>query len=69
MKKVGFVDGELVGETGFDSSPVTKGALFRARKGTTSKATIIHEPVAAERDHTTAVPGEDACRSLGASPG
>jgi hypothetical protein len=32
LNEVGFVDVELVGETGFKSSPVTKGVLFRARK-------------------------------------
>jgi hypothetical protein len=32
VKEAGFVDAELVGETGFNSSPVTKGMLFRARK-------------------------------------
>jgi alkylhydroperoxidase/carboxymuconolactone decarboxylase family protein YurZ len=29
---VGFLDAQLVVETGFDSSPATKGALFRAQK-------------------------------------
>jgi hypothetical protein len=28
----GFVNAELVGETGFDSSPKTKGVLIRAQK-------------------------------------
>jgi len=32
LNEAGFVDIELVGETGFDSSPVTKGVLFRATK-------------------------------------
>jgi len=32
LKEVGFGDIELVGETSFNSSPVTKGVLFRARK-------------------------------------
>jgi alkylhydroperoxidase/carboxymuconolactone decarboxylase family protein YurZ len=30
--EAGFVDAELVAETGFNSSPVTKGVLFRAKK-------------------------------------
>lgn len=30
MQQAGFEEGELVTETGFNSSPVTKGALFRA---------------------------------------
>ncbi len=32
LNEVGFVDCELVADTGFNSSPITKGALFRARK-------------------------------------
>jgi len=30
--QAGFVDVELVAETGFNSSPKTKGVLIRARK-------------------------------------
>ena len=41
MEKVGFVDVEFAGETGFDSSPVTSGTLFRARKGVTFGAKIL----------------------------
>ena len=36
LEEVGFADIEWVAETGFNSSPVTKGALFRARKPTIS---------------------------------
>jgi hypothetical protein len=32
LKLVGFVEAEMVCETGFNSSPVTKGVLFRAAK-------------------------------------
>jgi len=32
LNETGFVDVELVSETGFNSSPVTKGVLFRASK-------------------------------------
>jgi alkylhydroperoxidase/carboxymuconolactone decarboxylase family protein YurZ len=32
MREAGFGDAELALETGFNSSPVTKGALFRANK-------------------------------------
>jgi hypothetical protein len=32
FKQAGFVDIELVADTGFNSSPVTKGVLFRATK-------------------------------------
>ena len=34
LNEAGFADVEWVAETGFDSSPVTKGVLFRARKST-----------------------------------
>ena len=36
MNEVGFADVEWVAETGFNSSPVTKGVLFRARKSAIS---------------------------------
>jgi hypothetical protein len=68
MEKVGFVDVEFVGETGLNSSPVTRGTLFRARKGMISEATIFCDPIAADRDDTTAMPGEDARRSPEGSP-
>lgn len=32
LEEAGFVDAEMVGETGFNSSPITKGVLFRAVK-------------------------------------
>jgi alkylhydroperoxidase/carboxymuconolactone decarboxylase family protein YurZ len=32
MREAGFTAAELVAETGFNSSPVTRGALFRAEK-------------------------------------
>jgi hypothetical protein len=32
IKQAGFEDQEFVGTTGFNTSPVTTGALFRARK-------------------------------------
>ncbi len=38
MKKVGLADAGLVAETGFNSSPITKGVLFRAIKPAISKA-------------------------------
>ena len=34
LQKVGFENAELVGETGFNSSPKTKGVLLRAKKPT-----------------------------------
>ena len=33
MKEAGFTRVESTGETGFNSSPVTRGALFRAVRG------------------------------------
>jgi hypothetical protein len=68
MEKVGFVNVEFIGETRFNSSPVTRGALFRARKGITSEARILRDPIAADRDETRAMPGEDARRSPEGSP-
>ena len=32
LTEAGFIEAELVKDTGFDSSPVTKGVLFRSRK-------------------------------------
>lgn len=32
MRQAGFTDVEIVSETGFNSSPITKGVLFRAMK-------------------------------------
>jgi hypothetical protein len=68
MEKVGFVDVEFVGETGFDSSPVTKGALFRARKGITSGTKIVYGHTLADRDETTAISKEAARRSSDRPP-
>ncbi len=36
LNEAGFANVELVGETGFNSSPVTKGVLFRANKSAIS---------------------------------
>jgi len=32
IREAGFTEAELVSETGFNSSPVTKGVLFRANR-------------------------------------
>ncbi len=32
LKRIGFVKAELVGETGFNSTPKTRAVLFRAEK-------------------------------------
>jgi len=34
LEKVGFENAEFVGETGFNSSPKTRGVLFSAEKPT-----------------------------------
>jgi alkylhydroperoxidase/carboxymuconolactone decarboxylase family protein YurZ len=34
MRQAGFVEAEMVSETGFNSSPVTTGTLFRAARPT-----------------------------------
>jgi hypothetical protein len=36
LKNIGFEKAELVGDTGFNSTPKTKGVLFRAEKTNTS---------------------------------
>jgi alkylhydroperoxidase/carboxymuconolactone decarboxylase family protein YurZ len=38
IREAGFTDVEMVGETGFNSSPVTKGVLLRARKPAAEEA-------------------------------
>ena len=43
LEKIGFEKPELVGETGFNSSPKTKGVLFRAEKSTTHKQETISD--------------------------
>lgn len=41
IQKIGFEDAELVAETGFNSSPKTKGVLIRAKKPTDSDQKTI----------------------------
>ena len=48
LEKVGFEKAELVGETGFNSSPKTKGVLFRAEKPALS-AKLVKPPANAEQ--------------------
>ena len=46
FEQAGFVGFELVGETGFNSSPVTRGALFRASKpGLEGRLTMPQNPM------------------------
>ncbi len=55
LQKAGFVDVELVAETGFNSSPVTKGVLLRAAK--TEHARQRKEEVLKESPFSVASPG------------
>jgi hypothetical protein len=57
FNKVGFVDAELVGETGFNSSPVTKGVLFRARKSAISDVRRYKETKAVNEEKS----GQEGC--------
>lgn len=43
MKKAGFEGTEAVGETGFNSSPTTRGMLFRALRGAGGKSMAVEE--------------------------
>ncbi len=45
IREAGFTDVELVAETGFNSSPVTRGVLFRAKKPAISDAEKLNMPV------------------------
>ena len=45
LNEAGFANVKLVGETGFNSSPVTKGVLFRAiRSGISDLGRVEMEP-------------------------
>jgi hypothetical protein len=48
LKKVGFEDAELVGKTGFNSTPKTEGVLMRATTPVSS-ITVQDEKQNAER--------------------
>ena len=56
LEKVGFQNVELIGETGFNSTPKTKGVLFRAEKPALS-AKLVKPPANTEQSdrkvHTT----------------
>jgi hypothetical protein len=43
MKKAGFSGVEMAGDTGFNSSAVTKGTLFRAKKVLGEKALSVED--------------------------
>jgi hypothetical protein len=48
LEKVGFQKVELIGETGFNSTPKTKGVLFRAEKPALS-AKLVKPPANTEQ--------------------
>lgn len=43
MREAGFINAELAGKTGFNSSPVTKGELFKANKKVGEKEMSVDE--------------------------
>ncbi len=47
MRQAGFADAEMVSETGFNSSTVTRGVLFRAVKPSVSISKGRIDPMAA----------------------
>jgi hypothetical protein len=44
INQAGFIDAEMVSDTGFNSSPVTKGVLIRAGKATVSAQKTAPSP-------------------------
>ena len=50
MKEAGFNRVESAGETGFNSSPVTRGALFRAIRGEGGKGMAVEDGLNKYRD-------------------
>ena len=52
FKHAGFVDIELIADTGLNSSPVTKGALFRAKKRLQENGTASLAQEKAVKTHT-----------------
>ncbi len=57
LNKAGFVDVELVADTGFNSSPVTKGVLFRAKKSEASDVRGYEETKATNEGRS----GQESC--------
>jgi hypothetical protein len=57
LNKAGFVDVELVAETGFNSSPVTKGVLVRAKKSEISDVRRYKETKAVNEEKS----GQESC--------
>ncbi len=50
MKEAGLGETEVVGETGFNSSPVTKGTLFRAKRGKGGKDLSVEDGLGKYRE-------------------
>jgi alkylhydroperoxidase/carboxymuconolactone decarboxylase family protein YurZ len=50
MKEAGFKGVESAGETGFNSSPATRGTLFRAIRGEGGKGMAVEEGLNKYRD-------------------
>ncbi len=63
LKQAGFSQAELVAETGFKSSPVTLGALFRTVKAAEVAGQPDREPVDAE----IATPTPESCPAPGST--
>jgi hypothetical protein len=53
LKEVGFIDAEMVGETGFSSSPVTKGVLFLATKAIVPQDKPLQKDVLAREKNSS----------------
>ena len=62
IKQVGFEDQEFVGTTGFNSSPVTTGALFRANKKVQrASRTEVSGPETPREQKEVSIPEQETC--------
>jgi hypothetical protein len=62
IKQAGFEDQEFVGISGYKSSPVTTGALFRARKKVQlAFLTKVRGSETSEEQKETSIPEEETC--------
>jgi alkylhydroperoxidase/carboxymuconolactone decarboxylase family protein YurZ len=64
MREAGFTEAELVAETGFNSSPLTRGVLFRAKRPAISDAGRVEasprDPLGTYQEFFNAVYAEGA---------
>jgi hypothetical protein len=61
INQAGFEDQEFVGTTGFNSSPVTTGALFRANKKVQrASLTEVKGPDTPEEQTEVSIPEQEA---------